>query len=126
MNETTDRPLSPHLQIYSPQMTTVMSIAHRITGLALAAGLPMIVWMLVAAVRGAPAWDVFAGFSGSLIGKLMMFGWSAALFYHTCNGVRHLLWDLGLLFSIENAYKAGYAVIIATVILVALLWVAVL
>ncbi|PJB73513.1 MAG: succinate dehydrogenase, cytochrome b556 subunit [Alphaproteobacteria bacterium CG_4_9_14_3_um_filter_47_13] len=116
------RPLSPHLQVYRPQLTSVMSILHRATGFSMAVGTMMIVWMLVAAASGVEAYDTFQWFVGTVIGKLMIFGWSAAAFYHLCNGVRHLFWDMGYLFKIENAYKAGYLVLAAAALLLALFW----
>jgi succinate dehydrogenase / fumarate reductase cytochrome b subunit len=124
MSETTkrERPLSPHLQIYKPQMTSVMSILHRATGLALVYGLIMVVWMLIAAATSMDAYNYFLNFCNSLIGQLMLFGWSFALYYHMCNGIRHLFWDMGFLFKIENAYKAGYVVLLFAFGLTAITW----
>ena len=116
------RPLSPHLQIYRPQLTSVMSITHRFCGAALAAGIVMFAAMLLAAAMGEDAWNVFREFCGSPLGRLMLSGWSAALFYHLCNGVRHLCWDMGYLYRIENAYRAGYIVLAAAAGLTALFW----
>ncbi|MCB9991940.1 MAG: succinate dehydrogenase, cytochrome b556 subunit [Rhodospirillales bacterium] len=116
------RPLSPHLQVYKPQLTSVMSITHRATGYALSIGLVMLTWMLLALASGPAAYETFLSFAGSGVGQLLLFGWSLALFYHLCNGVRHLLWDMGYLFKIEKAYKAGYIVLLFTVILTAYFW----
>ena len=116
------RPLSPHLQVYKPQMTSVLSIMHRAAGVALAIGSLMVVWWLVAAATSEEAYNLAQDFAGSPIGTLMIFGWSVALFYHLCNGCRHLLWDMGYLFKIENAYKAGYLVLLATAILTGSAW----
>lgn len=116
------RPLSPHLQIYRWQLTMTMSILHRISGAALAVGLAAIVWMLLAAATGPDAWAQFRGVAGQWYGRLAIFGWSAALFYHLFNGVRHLVWDTGRLFRIENAYLGGYLVWIATFACLALTW----
>ncbi len=118
----TTRPLSPHLQVYRPQMTSVLSIMHRAAGYALALGTIMVVWMLVAAASGPEAYGAFQDFVGTALGKFMIFGWSVALFYHMSNGVRHMLWDMGYLFKIESAYKAGYLVLAMTAILTALVW----
>jgi succinate dehydrogenase / fumarate reductase cytochrome b subunit len=102
------RPLSPHIQIYRWQLTMTMSILHRISGAALAAGLFAFTWMLLAAAMGPDAWNNFTGVANSCIGKIALFGWIAAAYYHLCNGVRHLVWDSGRLFKIENAYLGGY------------------
>lgn len=117
-----ERPLSPHLQVYKPQLTSVMSIMHRAAGVALAIGTLMVVWWLVAAASGAEAYNVAQNFAASPLGQLMLLGWSAALFYHLCNGIRHLFWDLGLLFKIEDAYRAGYVVLMAAAMLTAGTW----
>ena len=116
------RPLSPHLQIYRWQLTMTMSILHRMTGAALALGLIAVTWMLMAAVSGPQAWATFMGVAGSWYGKLALFGWSAALYYHLFNGIRHLVWDTGRLFKIKDAYLGGYLVLAATIIMLALTW----
>lgn len=120
--EKIERPLSPHLQVYKPQMTSVLSILHRMTGAALSIGLVMIVWWLLAAATGEQAYDTFMSFAGHPVGILMIFGWSVALFYHMCNGIRHLLWDMGYLFKLKNAFRAGYVVLTMTVLLTAIVW----
>lgn len=117
-----ERPLSPHLQIYRWELTMALSILHRITGAALAVGTLMIVWMLVAAALGEGAYNQFQAFASSPFGKLMWFGWTVALFYHLCNGIRHIFWDIGLGYEIKTAFRSGYAVLIATAILTALVW----
>lgn len=122
MPEKIDRPLSPHLQIYRPQLTSVMSIFHRFTGFGLAVGTLMVIWLLLAASFGRDEFATFSTFAGSGLGKFLIFGWSVALYYHMCNGVRHLLWDTGRLFKIETAYKAGYVVLAATAALTVLTW----
>lgn len=122
MEKSNPRPLSPHLQVYRPQLTTVLSILHRITGAALAVGLVMVVWMLIAAAGGEAAYNQFARFCGSPPGQLLLLGWTFALYYHACNGIRHLIWDTGRLFEIGAAYRAGYVVLAATVLLTALTW----
>lgn len=120
--KTIRRPLSPHLQVYRPQLTSVLSIMHRAAGYALAVGTVMVVWLLLAAAAGPEAYGVFRDFAGSLAGQFLLFGWSVALFYHMSNGVRHLFWDMGRLFKIEDAYKAGYAVLAATILLTVAFW----
>jgi succinate dehydrogenase / fumarate reductase cytochrome b subunit len=122
MSTKTQRPLSPHLQIYKPQLTSVMSILHRFSGFALAVGTLMVVWLLVSTAMGEGAFLFYSSFASSIIGKLMLFGWSAAFYYHLCNGIRHLLWDSGRLFSLEKAYLAGYIVLFSSCLMTVLTW----
>ncbi len=117
-----DRPLSPHLQVYRWQLTMTMSILHRISGAALAVGLAVIVWILMAAAIGPAAWETFTAVAGSLAGRVALFGWSVALYYHLFNGIRHLFWDCGKLFEIRNAYLAGYLVWLATGLMTLATW----
>ncbi len=121
-SENKERPLSPHLLVYKPQLTSMLSILHRATGVALIVGTLMVAWWLVAAAIGEDAYNGARDFANSPLGTLMIFGWSVALFYHLSNGIRHLFWDLGYLFKIENAYKAGYFVLFMTVLLTGITW----
>jgi succinate dehydrogenase / fumarate reductase cytochrome b subunit len=116
------RPLSPHLQIYRPQITSVLSILHRATGIALSAGTLLLVWWLVAAARGDAAYAHVAGFIRSPLGILLLFGWTASLWYHFCAGLRHLAWDAGLGFDLPQTHRSGRAVLIATVVMTLLTW----
>ncbi|MBI3706647.1 MAG: succinate dehydrogenase, cytochrome b556 subunit [Proteobacteria bacterium] len=116
------RPLSPHLQIYKPQLTSVLSITHRLTGIALAVGTLLLVWWLVAAAVGPRAFWNVQQFLRSWIGYLFLFGWSVALFYHLANGVRHLIWDAGYGFELKTVYLTGWTVVAATVALTVLAW----
>src|SRR5436190_23067696 len=84
------RPLSPHLQIYRPQLTSILSITHRAAGVALAVGTLLLVYWVVAAASGPAAYATAQACIGSWIGRLVLFGWSAALVYHLANGIRHL------------------------------------
>ena len=118
----TDRPLSPHLQVYRPQITSVLSIIHRATGVALAFGLVMLVWWLVAGAAGPAAYETVRDFSGSVIGRLVLFGWSFALFYHLCNGIRHLFWDAGRGFELGAVHATGWLVVAAAVVLTVIAW----
>lgn len=117
------RPLSPHLQVYRPQLTSVLSITHRATGVALAVGTLLLVYWLVAAALGPQAYAQAQSVLGSKLGQLLMFLWTWALFYHLCNGIRHLFWDAGYGFEIPTVYKSGKAVLIASVVLTLLLWI---
>lgn len=116
------RPLSPHLQVYKPQMTTVLSIMHRAAGVALAVGSLMVVWWLLAAATGPSEYRFFQDFAAGPLGLFMLFGWSAAFFYHLCNGIRHLFWDTGRLFVLKDAFCAGKIVLIASAVLTAGAW----
>lgn len=89
------RPMSPHLQVYRPQLTSILSIMNRVTGIALSVGTALLVWWLVAAASGPVAFDRVQWFIGSPVGLFMLFGWTAALFYHLYGGIRHLVWDTG-------------------------------
>ncbi len=116
------RPLSPHLQIYKPQLTSVLSISHRITGVGLAAGTLLLTWWLLAAAAGPEAFATVQGFLGSCIGYVILFGFSYALMYHLCNGVRHLFWDAGRGFELPTVYKTGWAVVIGSAALTVIAW----
>ena len=90
-----DRPLSPHLQIYRPMLTMMMSIVHRITGAALYFGTLLLVWWLLAAAAGPNAYGVVQWFMETLFGRLILFGYTWALIHHMLGGIRHLIWDIG-------------------------------
>ena len=117
-----ERPLSPHLQIYRWTLTMAMSILHRATGVALALGTLMVIWMLLAAASGEAAFALFQSFNASLLGQVMLFGWTVSLFYHMGNGVRHLFWDIGKGYEIPTAYRSGYAVLAFTALLTGIIW----
>jgi succinate dehydrogenase / fumarate reductase cytochrome b subunit len=121
---TTSRPLSPHLQVYKPQLTSVMSIGHRITGVALSVGTLLLVVWIAGAAKGPDTFAIVSGFMRNPIGLLLLFGWSVALFYHLANGIRHLFWDAGYGYEIETAYRTGWLVVAATVVMTALAWIA--
>ena len=114
------RPLSPHLQIYRPQITTTLSIMHRIAGIGLAAGTLLFVWWLAAAASSNAAFAVAAGFMSSPIGWLLIAGWTLALWYHFCNGIRHLLWDAGRGFELPAVHASGKFAVGAAVVLTVL------
>src|ERR1700730_3656967 len=119
-----DRPLSPHLQIYRWQLTSVLSILHRATGVVLSAGAILLVWWLVAAASGPETYEGVEDFLGSWLGLLLLFGWTAALFYHLCNGIRHLWWDIGNGFELRSTYATGWVVVAATAVLTIAAWIA--
>lgn len=118
------RPLSPHLQVYRLPLAAWLSISHRITGVGLTLGTLLLTWWVAAAAYGPDAYATFADFVGSPLGYLILFGFSVALFFHLCNGIRHLLWDAGKNFSIENTKRSNAFVIAGTVILTVIAWLA--
>ena len=120
----TKRPLSPHLQVYRPQITSVLSIMNRVTGIASSVGTVMLVWWLAAAAAGPGAFGPVQGFLGSWLGLVMLVGWPAALVDHFFGGLRHLAWDMGFGYSLEATHRSGYAAIAATVVATVLVWIA--
>ena len=114
------RPLSPHLQVYRLPMTAMMSICHRITGVALGFGTVLMVWWLMAAAGSASGFARVQWFLGSWLGVLMLLGWAAALFFHFCNGIRHLMWDAGYGFSIPQTEASGKLALAAALVLTVL------
>jgi succinate dehydrogenase / fumarate reductase cytochrome b subunit len=118
-----NRPLSPHLEVYKPQLTSLMSIFNRLTGLALTIGTVFFVWQLLAAASGPEEFAAFQGLAHSWIGIAALIGWTLSLFYHLVNGIRHLLWDAGWGFDLATTYLTGQLVIVATVVLTLLAWI---
>lgn len=116
------RPLSPHLQVYRWQLTSVMSILHRVTGVGLAVGAVLLVSWFGSASDGPAQFAQFQGFLGSLVGLVILFGCSVALFYHLCNGIRHLVWDTGHGLELASVYASGWTVIVATAVLTIIVW----
>ncbi len=117
-----DRPLSPHLQIYKPQITSMLSILHRITGAGLAAGAVLVTAWLAAAACGEESFSTVQQFRDSLIGQVMLFGWLFSFVYHFFNGIRHLKWDLGYGLNMKSVYLTGYIVIAGSVLITAMIW----
>lgn len=117
------RPLSPHLQAYDMmQMTSALSITHRITGVVWSAGLVFLVWWLCAAAAGESAFNSVQWVLGSFLGVIGLMGVTAAAWYHTLAGLRHLYWDSGRGFDLPTTYTTGRAVLIGTAALTALTW----
>jgi succinate dehydrogenase / fumarate reductase cytochrome b subunit len=119
-----ERPLSPHIQIYRPQLTSVLSITHRLTGVALSAGSLLIVAWLVAGAAGPTAYHDVLGFMRTWVGLVLLFGWTFSIFFHLCNGLRHLFWDAGQGFELRSIYASGWTVVAISVILTIGLWIA--
>ncbi|MEE2745478.1 MAG: succinate dehydrogenase, cytochrome b556 subunit [Pseudomonadota bacterium] len=118
------KPLSPHLQVYRPQITSILSITHRITGVILAIGSLALVWWLNAAAYGPDSFYNAQAVLSHWVGRVFLFGWTVCLFFHLCNGIRHLFWDAGKGFEIEQVSRTGWLVIIATIGLTGLSWLA--
>lgn len=121
---TPKRPLSPFMlgPYYRLQLTSVMSLAHRATGVALAVGALVVAAWLVAAAGSADAYAAFSACLASPVGKLGLFVFSASLVYHFLNGIRHLFWDAGHGYEIPKAYASGYAVLVLAVVFTGVLW----
>jgi succinate dehydrogenase / fumarate reductase, cytochrome b subunit len=116
------RPLSPHLQIYRPMLTMMMSIVHRITGAALYFGTAILAWWLLAAAAGQNAYGVFEAFETSWIGRLILFGYTWALIHHLLGGIRHFIWDLGYGFGPEEREWLVRINLGGSIVLTVLLW----
>ena len=117
-----ERPISPHLQVYKPQITSVLSIFHRITGVALTFGLILLVAWIFTLSLGEEYFEYFVMFIKSWFGLLILFGCTFALNYHLCNGIRHLFWDAGYGYEIETVHKSGLAVLVISFVLTILIW----
>ena len=116
------RPLSPHLSIYKPMLTMMMSIVHRITGAALYFGMLLLAWWLIAAASGPAAYANVEWFMGSLIGRLVLFGYTWALLHHLLGGIRHLIWDTIHGFEPEQREALTAATLVGSIALTLLLW----
>lgn len=118
------RPLSPHLSVYKLIPTMVMSILHRITGSALYFGTLLVAWWLVAAATSESAFETANWFFGSILGRLVLFGYTWALMHHMLGGIRHLIWDTGALFEKETSTKLAWATLFGSITLTILIWIA--
>ena len=118
-----NRPLSPHLQVYRPQLTSILSITHRATGIALSFGIILLIAWILATAAGENYFNTVNSIITSWFGKLVLAGFTWALFYHLCNGVRHLFWDAGFGFELSTVYKSGYATVGSSVLLTAAAWI---
>jgi succinate dehydrogenase / fumarate reductase cytochrome b subunit len=116
------RPTSPHLQIYRPQLTSILSILHRITGVFLSLGILALIYWLGAAATGPEAFDKAQTIAASIVGRSLLFLWTGAFFYHLLNGIRHLAWDAGWGFELSTTYRSGWSVLIGALILSLVAW----
>jgi len=119
---TDNRPLSPHIQVYRPQLTSVLSISHRISGIVLNFGTIVVVAWLLALASGPEAYDAMIGVLSSPLALVLLAAWTFALMYHLLNGIRHLFWDAGWLLDLRGAYASGWAVVTLAVVLTAVIW----
>src|SRR6202022_4521557 len=118
-----ERPLSPHLRIYRWTLTMALSIVHRVTGVALYFGTLLLAWWLIAAASGPTAYANVQAFPGSVIGKLMVFGYTWALLHHCVSGLRHFVWDLGCGFKANEREALTWGALIAGISLTVLVWI---
>ncbi len=121
---TVERPLSPHLGIYRMQITMLMSIVHRITGMGLYFGMVLLAWWLLAAATGPGAFETANAFFGSWFGRLILFGFTWALIHHMLGGIRHLIWDTGSGLDKTSIEVFAWLTIIGSTVLTVLVWVA--
>ena len=116
------RPLSPHLQVYRPQITSILSITHRMTGVALSLGSVLLVVWLGALALGPDAFALVQGAMASNLGRLVLFGFTFAFFYHLMNGLRHLSWDAGVGFDLKVLRITGWLVVLSAGALTVIVW----
>ena len=117
------RPLSPHLHIYKPQITSVLSITHRISGAFLCLSTFALVWWLSALAQGPESYQTVRACLGSIPGQLFLLACTVSFFYHWCNGIRHLFWDAGKGLELKTAYLSGYGVLAGTGVLTVTTWI---
>ena len=118
----TQRPLSPHMGIYKWQVQMVTSIVHRATGIALSVGTLLVLWGVFSLASGEDSYNQFKTCLGSPIGMILMIGWSWALFFHLCNGIRHLFQDGGMGYAIPQFIRSSWLSIIGSFVLTIIVW----
>ena len=116
-----NRPISPHLQIYKPQLTSILSITHRLTGMGLAFGSLALVYFLVSLMNGPESYEVAKHFFRSWFGLALLFGCVIGVSFHILNGIRHLFWDAGCGLDLKSVYASGWLTIIGTLLLTGLI-----
>lgn len=123
MSSNQQRPVSPHLQVYKLPLTAMLSISHRISGIVNTLGALLLVYVLAKAAGGPDSFDGTHAVLTSWFGKLVLFGFTLSLYYHFCNGIRHLFWDVGKGFELEVADKTARLALIAAGVLTLLTWI---
>jgi len=122
VNTGSKRPLSPHISIYKPIPTMVVSIVHRLTGAVLYLGTLLLVWWLIGAATSEAYFNYVNSFIGSILGRLILFGFTWALIQHTLGGIKHLFWDVGYGFEKEFSTKIAWLTVIASPLLTVAIW----
>lgn len=117
-----NRPLSPHLQVYKVQMTSLLSILHRCTGMVLYGGAVLCTLWVLALAQGPAAYGIMQGFVLHPLGLIILMGLSFSFFYHLCNGIRHLLWDVGVGYELVDVYKTGWIVVTSSFVFTGFSW----
>lgn len=123
MNTSSRHPTSPHIQIYRMPLTALLSITHRATGVILAIGAVFLIWVLTALSAGPESYAKVQPILQSWFGYLVLFGITFSLYFHFCNGIRHLFWDVGMGFELETSDKTAKLAIIVSTILTIATWV---
>ena len=121
---TGNKPLSPHLQVYRLPLAGILSFTHRTTGVGLALGAFALAYWINAAAYGPETFHQAQALMGHWFSRLLLFGWTLSLFFHLCNGIRHLFWDAGIGLEIEQVNMSGWLVLMGTVLLTLLSWLA--
>lgn len=116
------RPLSPHLSIYKPQITSILSIFHRGSGVFLSLGIPLLVYWLYSIAGGAEQYAQSQEFFSCTVVQIALFLWTAAFYYHLCNGIRHLFWDMGQGYELSTVRATGILVLVSATILTVATW----
>mgnify|MGYP003523498437 CR=1 FL=1 len=116
------RPLSPHLQIYKIQLTSLLSILHRGTGMVLYGGALLCALWFFSLSKGLDAYNLMQSYLFHPVGLMLLLGVTFSFFYHLCNGIRHLLWDAGVGYELSDVYKTGWIVIVSSFVLTGMAW----
>jgi succinate dehydrogenase / fumarate reductase, cytochrome b subunit len=116
------RPTSPHLQVYAWSLEMALSILHRATGVALGAGSLLVAWWIISIAAGPETYEQFRIIMRSIVGKIILFGFTWSLMLHLCNGVRHLFWDMGKGFDLKDTHRSSKIVFISSILLTVLSW----
>ena len=122
-NPPVERPLSPHLFIYKPMLTMMMSIVHRITGMGLYFGTLLLAWWLIAAATSPNAYATVGSFMASFIGRIILFGYTWALMHHMLGGIRHFIWDMGRGFGPQEREWLAVATLVGSISLTVIIWI---
>ena len=122
-NRPAHRPLSPHLQVYRLQLTSALSILHRATGIALSVGALYLALWVIFASASPKTYALFQDFNASILGRLFLGGWLFCIYYHLCNGIRHLFWDAGYGFELKDAYRSDWIVVAVSAIATVVSWI---